>query len=183
MKQLYCLFIATLICVSTLAQNSQDTTDRRFHDDLLDHLVGTWNVTSIAHGSPFTSVIDVNWVLNHQYLLVHLKSNEIIPWWHVQMEYYEYIGYNHYQKHYTVHGMSIEGDEDLSEGFGYGYRNGNEFKTVAKFSADTNIVQYFIWQPQTNTWSIQSREQINGKEGEVFLEMKLTAVKPLPTKN
>ena len=91
------------------------------------------------------------------------------------MEYYAYIGYNHYQKRYAVHGMSIEGDEDLSEGFSYGYQNGNEFKTVAKFGADTNIVQRYFWEPVTNSWNIQSRPEINGKKGDIFLDMKLTA--------
>lgn len=178
MKKLYFLFIAIFIVNTTFAQTAEDTADHRFHDDLLNHLVGEWNDTAIAHGSKFTSHVDVKWVLNHQYLLIHLKSHEVIPWWHVQMEYYEYIGYNHYQKRYTVHGMSIEGDEDLSEGFGYGYRNGNDFKTVAKFGADTNIVQHFIWQPATNSWAIQSRPERNGKEGDIFLDMKLTAAKP-----
>jgi len=177
MKQVIALIITTLICFASFSQNAADTTDKRFHDDLLDHLVGNWHDTAVAHGSVFTSEVDANWVLNHQYLLIHLKSNEVVPWWHVQMEYDEYIGYNHYQQRYIVHGMSIEGDEDLSEGFSYGYRNGNDFKTITKFSADTNIVQHFIWKPVSNTWLIQSRPEINGKEGELFLEMKLTSVK------
>ncbi len=159
------------------SQNTEDTTGNHFRDDLLDHLVGDWSDSSTAHGSAFTSNVDVRWVLNHQYLLIHLKSKELVPWWHTEMEYYQYIGYNHYQNRYTVHGMSIEGDEDLSEGFCYGYRTGNDFKTVAKFGADTNIVQHFIWHPETNTWNIQSRPEINGKEGEIFLDMKLTAAK------
>ena len=90
------------------------------------------------------------------------------------MEYFEYIGYNHYKQRYTVHGMSIEGDEDLSEGFGYGSRNGNDFRTSQKFGTDTAIVQHAIWQPETKTWRIQSRPEINNKEGDVFLDMKLT---------
>src|SRR5258706_4513004 len=103
MKLASFLFIAVLLYISPFAQNSKDTIDGRFHDDLLNHLVGKWNVTAIAHGSMFTSDLDADWVLNHQYLLIHLKSHEIIPWWHVKMEYYEYIGYNHYQKRYTIH--------------------------------------------------------------------------------
>ena len=174
MKPVYFLLITVLFTTSLFAQNLTDTTDKRFHDDLLDHLVGNWHDTAVAHGSTFTSEIDVRWVLNHQYLLIHLKSNEVIPWWSVEMEYYEYIGYNHYQKRYTVHGMSIEGDEDFSEGFGYGYRNGNEFKTINKFSRDTSIVQRYMWQSQNKTWCIQSTSEIKGKEGEVFLDMKLT---------
>ena len=178
MKKFIFLFVSLLVSTILCAQTSADSADRRFHDDLLDHLVGSWHDTSIAHEHKFTSEVEANWVLNHQYLLIHLKSNEVVPWWGVEMEYYEYIGYNHYKQRYTVHGMSIEGDEDLSEGFCYGYRNGNSFKTIAKFGADTNIVQHFIWHPENNTWSIQSRSEINGKEGEVFLDMKLTAAKP-----
>ncbi len=177
MKKLNVL-IAIFICTSLSAQNPIDTTDHRFHDDLLDHLVGNWIDSSVAHGSNFTSHVDVKWVLNHQYLLIHLKSNEVVPWWGVEMEYYEYIGYNHYQKRYTVHGMSIEGDEDLSEGFSYGYRDGNEFKTVNKFNSDTSVVQRFTWQPETNKWIIQSRPLIKGKEEDIFLDMRLTKVKP-----
>ena len=169
MNQVYFLFITTFISITSFAQNAEDTKDKRFHDDLLDHLVGKWHDTAVAHEHTFTSEVEASWVLNHQYLLIHLQSHEVIPWWHVQMEYYEYIGYNHYKQRYTVHGMSIEGDEDLSEGFSYGYRNGNDFKTVAKFGADTNIVQHFVWQPANKTWLIQSRSEINGKEGECFL--------------
>jgi len=175
-KSSYCICVILLIAYSSFAQTN-DTTDKRFHDDLLDHLVGNWHDTAVAHGSTFTSEIDVRWVLNHQYLVIHLKSNQVIPWWGVEMEYYEYIGYNHYHKRYTVHGMSIEGDEDLSEGFGYGYRNGNEFKTINKFSSDTSVIQRYTWQSETNTWRIQSTPEINGKEGEVFLDMKLTKAK------
>ena len=141
MKRVYFLLMAALIATISFAQSKEDTIDHRFHDGLLDHLVGEWNDTATAHGSVFTSQVEAKWVLNHQYLLIHLKSNEIIPWWHVPMEYYAYIGYNHYQKRYTIHGMSIEGDEDLSEGFSYGYRNGNDFKTIAKFGIDTSIVR------------------------------------------
>lgn len=173
MKKIYLLSIKVLIVITSFAQTT-DSTDKRFHDDLLDHLVGNWHDTSVAHGSKFTSEVDARWVLNHQYLLLHLKSNEVVPWWGVQMEYYQYIGYNHYKQRYTIHGMSIEGDEDLSEGFSYGYRNGNDFKIVAKFSVDTSVVQHLIWQPKSKTWLIQSKVVTNGKEGELFLDMKLT---------
>ena len=167
-----------LICISSFAQNAADTADRRFYDDPLDNLVGEWKVTSVAHGSSFSADIDAKWILNHQYLLIHLKSDEIIPWWGVEMEYYAYIGYNHRQNRYTVHGMSIEGDEDLSEGFMYGHRDGNTFKTIAKFGVDTNIVQHFIWRPATKSCNIQSRNEIAGKESDVFLDMKLMGKEP-----
>jgi hypothetical protein len=173
------IILAPFIPLNSFAQSAEDTTDGRFHDDLLNHLVGNWDVIAIAHGSRFTSDLEAKWVMNHQHLLIHLKSHEIIPWWHVQMEYEEYIGYSHIQKRYVVHGMSIENyDYDPSEGFCYGYRAGNEFKTVAKFGEDSLIVQRFIWEATSGTWNIKSNWVIAGKEGEVFLDMKLVAAKP-----
>ena len=176
--------LLTLIAAASFAQNVEDTTDGRFHDDLFNRLVGKWDVTSIAHGSPFTAVFEANWVMNHQYLHIHFKSNEIIPWFHTQMEFEEFIGYNHSNKRYVVHGMSIEGDEDPSEGFGYAYRTGNEFKTVAKFGLDSLIVQRFALQTayreitHADSWNIKSAWVIAGQEGEPFLEMQLVPATP-----
>lgn len=39
-------------------------------------------------------------------------------------------GITNYSKQYVFHGMRIECDEDASEGFGYGYRNGNELRQL-----------------------------------------------------
>jgi len=80
--------------------------------------------------------------------------------------------------------MSIEGDEDPSEGFGYAYRTGNEFKTVAKFGLDSLIVQRFALQTayreitHADSWNIKSAWVIAGQEGEPFLEMQLVPATP-----
>ena len=177
------IILFAFIAPPSFAQNVEDTTDGRFHDDLLNHLVGKWDVTTIAHGSPFTATLEADWVLNHQYLHIHFKSHEIIPWFHTQMEFEEFIGYNHSNKRYVFHGMSIEGDEDPSEGFGYAYRTGNEIKTVAKFGLDSLIVQRFTWQTayreitHTDSWNIKSVWVIDGQEGDPFLEMQLVPAK------
>ncbi len=181
MKQFYFLFITALIATASFAQSTEDTTDGRFHDDLLNHLVGEWNVTAIAHGFPTTSVINVKWILSHQLLEFHLTGNDTIPWIGMPMEFEYFIGYNHPGKRYIIHGVSVFGyDED--EGFWYAYRNGNEIKIyqTANITAhsDTLNIQTLTWEPASNSWHIQSRPQIAGKEGEVFLDMKLTAVKP-----
>ena len=98
------------------------------------------------------------------------------------MEFDYFIGFNHNQNRYIVHGISVFGNDD-DEGFWYAYRNGNELKVIGKpiitSDSDTLNIQRLIWQPVTNTWSIQTRSGINGKEGEVFLDMKLTAKEPL----
>jgi hypothetical protein len=172
------LFLALITCCGSLAQSqdSRDDLTGRFQDDLLDNLVGTWKATTLAHGFASTAIINVSWVLNHQFLSIHFKGKDTVPWWHLPMEYQQFIGYNRAKGRYHFHGMSIEGDADASEGFGYAYRTGNVFKFVARMSADTAVIQRFIWEPASRTWSIKSTGEINGTEGpEVFLEMKLVA--------
>ncbi|MEJ7681795.1 MAG: hypothetical protein WKG06_28905 [Segetibacter sp.] len=146
MKQAYFLLIATIITTATFAQTADDTTDHRFHDDLLDHLVGKWNITSVAHGFSSTAVFEAKWVLNHQFLHYHLKSNEVIPWIHKPMEIECFISYNHNSKRYVVLGMSVFGVDDF-EGFSYGDRNANELKIIQKGNNEadpTNIQRYTL---------------------------------------
>ena len=181
MKQVYSLFVSALISVSAFAQNAKDTADGRFQDDLLDHLVGKWNVKSIAHGFSSTATVAAEWILNHQHMHLHFKGDEVIPWIGIPMEFHYFIGYNQNSRHYVVHGVSVFGNDD-DEGFWYAYRNGNELKIIGKpiitSDSDTLNIQRLIWHPETNAWSIQTRPGVNGKEGELFLDMKLTIAKP-----
>ena len=178
MKQFYFLCIAVFITLSSFAQDAEDTINRQFQDDLLNHLVGKWNVTSVAHGFSSTAVLEATWVLNHQFLHYHFKGNEVIPWIHMPMEIDCFISYNHNSKRYVVLGMSVFGVDDF-EGFCYGHRDGNELKLIQKGNneADPTNLQRFIWEPTSNSWIIQSRPIVDGKEGEVFLDMKLTPAK------
>ena len=150
---------------------------KKFQDDLLDHFVGKWDAIHIGHGSKFTSQYKGEWVINHQFFHFYSKTNEVVPWLGVPMEYEYFIGYNHPAKRYVVHGMNAFGSDDY-EGFCYASRNGNELTMVQKGTDSTKVVvQRYTFDPTSNSWLIQSRKRISGKEGEVFVEIKLTAAK------
>ncbi len=174
---LFFIVANVFIVVPVYAQSTEDTTGNLFHDDLLNHLVGKWYVTSFAHGSPFTATIDADWVLNHQFLHIHFKGNDVVPWFGVPMEYEEYIGFNHKQHRYVVNEVTIQGADDY-EGFCYAYRNENELKLIQKtISSEETVIQRMTWDPEFGSWIIQSRPEVDGKEGRLFLDMKLTPVK------
>ena len=78
--------LLTFAVGSAFAQSAGDTADRRFHDDLLNNFVGEWEAVATGHKVIFTLNFEVKWVLNHQYLRVHFKSNEVIPWLKVPFE-------------------------------------------------------------------------------------------------
>jgi hypothetical protein len=81
MKKFFLLLMTTFISSLIVAQNAEDTTDGRFHDDLLNHLVGDWTVSGTAHGVSFQNLnLKAEWIMNHQYLQIHEKGTDTIPW-------------------------------------------------------------------------------------------------------
>jgi hypothetical protein len=170
----FLLIFFWLITVSAAhAQNTKDPAEGQFHDDLLDHFVGKWNVSAVAHGKIFEQTdLESAWVMNHQYVRIHLQGTEIVPWLGIPIEVLYFIGYNHKAKRYVVHEVSVFGGDQPDEGFNYASREGNELKLVRKFFAapDTTIVQRFTWEPTSGSWHMVSRLAIEGKEQEPFLD-------------
>ena len=171
--------ITVLMGVSANAQNGEDTTKRQFHDELLDHLAGKWDVKATAHDEKFTLNLEAEWVMNHQYLHIHFKSREVVPWLNVPFEGEFFFGNNPSEKRYTVHEMTVHGDDGVYEGFCYAYQTGNEFKLMKKHAGSNDAtVQRFTWDPKSKSWDINMTLLINGKEGESQVDMKLTSSKP-----
>jgi len=80
---------------------------------------------------------------------------------------------NHNQHRYVVYGASIEGSDEF-EGFCYAYRNDNELKLMQKIvNSETTIIQRMTWESESDSWIIQSRPELAGKEDKIFLDMKL----------
>ncbi len=97
-----------LITMTSFAQSSKDTSGR-FYDDLLNHLVGKWDVSATVHGQKFTLDREAEWVMNHQYLRIYEKSREVIPWLKMPFERTIFIGYNHRKKRYIVYELTVHG--------------------------------------------------------------------------
>ena len=177
MKKLF-LLLTAFISLSALAQSAGDTTDGRFHDDLLNHLVGNWSVSGMGHGEPFKNLtLKAEWILNHQYLQIHEKGTDTIPWLKLPWEAVFLIGYNPANKRYVVYELTIRGVDTPYEGFSYASRSGNELKIASKTSPDEFINQRFIWDPVSGSWRIESRLQKMGKEGELYLDLKAISLK------
>lgn len=172
MKQLYFLFIIALITVASSAQ-TKDTTDGHFRDDLLDHLVGKWNVTGIVHGMKFQNLsLEATWIMNHQYLQIHEKGTDTVPFIKMPWEAMFIIGYNHSTKQYVFYELTVRGVDEPYEGFSYASRSGNQLKVFSKIRPAEMIIQSFTWQPSSNTWHIESRIKKDGKEGDAYLDLK-----------
>src|SRR5436190_15501114 len=68
------LFFALLMFASAAAAQ-----DRTFHDPFIDRLAGDWTLTRQIRGKELENTVHAEWVLNHQFLRVHMKDSAQPP--------------------------------------------------------------------------------------------------------
>lgn len=181
-KVLAAIVLALCVAPVSFAQVDKDGRDRRFYDDLLDHLVGKWEVDATVHGQKFTLHREAEWVMSHQYLRIYEKSREIIPWLKAPFERTLFIGYNHRSKRYIVYELTVHGGDvpHEPEGFYYAERKGNELKMDMTKGAEVVGYSRFIWEPASGSWRFQGGRVIAGKEQEPSVDQKAVAAKRSP---
>jgi hypothetical protein len=175
----FTLLVSCWVPISS-GQVAKDGPDARFHDDLLDHMVGQWVVDVNVYGHKFTSDRQVEWVLGHQYLRIQEKSREVVPWLKKQFERVMYIGYNHGRKRYVVYELNVHGADVPTEpeGFTYASRSGNELTVDHKNGAEVLGRSRLVWDPSSRTWLMQSWRVIGGKDQPPHANLIAVAVKP-----
>ena len=69
-----------LLCVSLLLSGSiAAQAPAEWHDDLIDHLAGTWVVSGNVMGKDAHHEVQADWILNHQFLRIHEKTSASAP--------------------------------------------------------------------------------------------------------
>jgi hypothetical protein len=177
-KTITLITLITFVASCSFAQTVRDTTTR-FHDDLLNNLVGKWDVSATVHGQKFTLDREAEWVMNHQYLRIYEKSREVIPWLKVPFERTIFIGYNHRSKRFVVYELTVHGADvpHEPEGFYYAERAGNELKAILTKGSEVVANQRFIWEPESKSWRFQGRRVIDGNEQEPNVDQKAVRTK------
>jgi hypothetical protein len=142
------LATTSLLLVASIAVAQQPIPS--LSDDLLDRLVGRWEMTGTVHGRPSKQTFEAAWVLNHQFLRIHEKSVENVAGTTVPFEAFLFIGYDKSSKRYVLHSMNVFGAGRAGE-LVYGDRTGNEL-TFTESQDGKHGRARFIWQPETATW-------------------------------
>ena len=124
-----------------------------FHDDLLDQLVGFWDLTGTARGEPVHERVDAEWILDHQFLRIHRKA---VDGPHEQLM---YLGYDTVSERYLVHLLDTFGGRG-SETLGYGIRSGDKIQFV--FEYPSGPYHYTLsWDSKEKSWQfvLDSKDQ------------------------
>jgi hypothetical protein len=170
MRNLFLCVVVVLTCLSLvvttypIAQEPLDGRDRVFRDELLDNLVGDWKLTRKIRGQSVENSARVEWVLNHQFLRIHMKDVSTPPNYEAMV----FIGYDNTSERYVAHWIDVFGGR-FSETLGYGTRSGNAIKFVFEYP-DGPFHDTFTWNPKTRTWNFLMQSKDKTGKWEIFAE-------------
>ena len=154
----------SVVSSHTLGQEPLDGRNRIFRDELLDKLVGNWKLTRKIRGQTVENNVRAEWVLNHQFLLVHMKDVATPPAYEAMV----FIGYDNTSERYVVHWLDNFGGR-FSETLGYGLRSGNSIKFVFEYP-DGPFHNTFTWDEKAGGWNFLAQSKDKTGKWVVFAE-------------
>lgn len=139
----------------------------RFDDDLISRLEGTWDLSRKIRGTEVQNVVTARWVLNHQFLQVHMKDVKEPP----AYEAIVLIGFIHASKRYVAHWTDTFGGKFSAVGTGERTANAVEFRFDYPEGPFFNT---FTWLPGTGQWTFKGESQDTAGQRKLFAMDTLT---------
>ncbi|HTO89042.1 MAG TPA: hypothetical protein VMR54_16090 [Thermoanaerobaculia bacterium] len=138
--------LAIVLAGVARAEEPSDGPNRIFRDDFIENLVGRWNLTREIRGKQVQNTLEATWILNHQFLQLHLKDVADPP----AYEALALIGDIHADKRYVIHWCDTYGGK--FSGVGYGMRSGNSIE-FAFSDPEGSFFNTFTWDPAAKGWT------------------------------
>ncbi len=125
-----------------------------FHDPLLDHLAGEWELQGIIAGEQVTHDIEAQWVLGHHYLQIHEIARERDAAGASAYEAIVFIGWDDASERYACLWLDATGGEGLKgEAIGHGRRNGDAIPFVFTMPDGGTWRTTFAYDRAADTWT------------------------------
>lgn len=160
-------FLVAINAAVVVAQEPLDGVNKIFRDELVDKLAGNWDLTRNFGTRTERNTVEAKWVLNHQFMLVHMKDVATPPAYEAMV----FIGYDNASERYVAHWIDVFGGR-FSETLGYGTRSGNSIKFVFEYP-DGPFHNTFTWQPESKSWVCLLRQKDSKGNWTTFAEDRL----------
>ena len=147
---------ASLPELAARGEEAPDAPKRVFNDDLIENLKGDWVINRQIRGMVVQNTMHAEWVLNHQFLQLHMKDIADPPTYEALV----LIGYSYADKRYVAHWTDTFGGKYSA--IGYGRRSGDSIEFVFEYP-DGPFFNTFAWDAKTGRWTM--RLENSGKEG------------------
>ncbi|MFZ3213880.1 MAG: hypothetical protein WA188_20430 [Terriglobales bacterium] len=151
-------------------------TPAEWHDDLVDHMAGSWTVTGQVMGHGAHHDVQAEWVLNHQFLRIHERTAASAPASERRYEAIWFLGYDAVSERYVLHLLDVFGGR-YSESLGYGTRDGNAIRFVFEYP-DGPFHTTYRWSPETGAWHWLLEQKDKDGKWTQFADFELTRAAP-----
>lgn len=158
------LLLAALVLLSSQLAQAEDPPDgpkRIFRDEFIENLVGKWRLTREIRGKEVENAVEVTWVLNHQFLQLHMKDVANPP----EYEAIVLIGYSYGDQRYIAHWCDTFGGKFSA--MGTGKRTGDAIEFAFHYP-DGPFFNTFTWNARSKTWSCLLENQSKDGKRTVF---------------
>ena len=137
-------WLLTLLMLSGAASAQ----DRTFQDPFIDRLAGEWTLTRQIRGKEVENMVRAEWVLNHQFLQVHMTDSAQPPAYEAII----YIGFQHDSQRYVVHWLDVYGGKGSA--IGYGKRAGDSIEIAFQYD-DGPFFNTLTWDTLGQGWTFK----------------------------
>jgi len=141
--------------------------DGSCEDELLDALAGNWNLTRKIRDGVVQNRVRAEWVLNHQFLQIHMKDVAVPP----EYEAMVFVGCANDEDRYVVYWMDSFGGSFSEKGTGT--RDGNAIRFVFQYP-DALLHNTFTWYAADDVWTCKIEQQDDSGAWSLFCEDQLT---------
>ena len=118
--------------------------------ELLDRLVGRWNLTDRMGETPLRQAVEAKWTLGDRFVEVHCRSVLEAPAGELPYEALYYIGYDTGSDHYVMHLLDTYGARH-SRTLGIGERQGDRLSFVFEYDGGP-FTNTFTWHADNEEW-------------------------------
>ena len=155
--------------VNLPAETPVDGVDRYCDDALLRALVGEWNLTRKIGARSEQNHVRAEWVLNYQFLQVHMKDVKQPPGYEALV----FIGRGETEGRYVIHWIDTFGGTFSEKGTGT--RDGSTIQFVFQYPGSL-LHNTFTRNLSDNSWSCRIEQQDDSGNWSLFCEDLLTRV-------
>jgi hypothetical protein len=134
-----------------------------FKDDLIENLIGDWKLTRKIRGREVENTVKAEWVLNHQFLQLHMKDVARPP----SYEALVLIGYSYENKRYVAHWCDNFGGKYSA--VGYGKRSGDSIEFEFQYP-DGPFYNTFTWNAKAKSWTCRLENKGKSNDRTLFAE-------------
>lgn len=145
-------FVVLVVCGCSGVAAQTDGPKARFEDDLISRLEGTWHLSRKIRGTEVYNLVTARWVLNHQFLYVHMNDVKEPP----AYEAIVLIGFIHGSGKYVAHWTDTFGGKFSA--MGTGTRTGNSVEFRFEYP-EGPFFNTFSWAPEQAQWTFRGESQ------------------------